>query len=219
MKKYNCPSCAAQVVFQASLSVYAVCRYCSSMVVRRDLDVESIGSMAMLPDDMSPLQLGTGGLYRGRAFSLIGRIKASWENGFWNEWFMMLDDGCNAWLAEAQGFYAVSFLYKEVEAKAASGKKTASPKSERKPKIGSFRQFKDRRYRAVDIKEVRCVGSEGELPFSAPCGRKTTSVDYLGEDGEFACVEIDADEERIYIGHYVDWNELRCTNLRQLEGW
>jgi len=109
MKKYSCPSCGAEMVFHSGLSVYAVCPYCRSTVVRHDVDLEAIGTMATLPDDMSPLQIGTDGFYQGTRFSLVGRMKIGWKDGSWNEWFMLADDGRKGWLAEAQGFYAVSF--------------------------------------------------------------------------------------------------------------
>ena len=83
------------------------------MVVRRDLDVESIGTMAALPQDMSPFQIGTQGKFDGVGFGIIGRMKLSWENGYWNEWFIVSEDGRKGWLAEAQGFYAVSFEIEE----------------------------------------------------------------------------------------------------------
>ena len=73
MKKFNCPSCGAEVVFNSNHSVYAVCKYCHSMIVRHDLDVEAIGTMASLPEDMSPFQIGTEGYYQGTHFSLVGR--------------------------------------------------------------------------------------------------------------------------------------------------
>ena len=53
MRKFACPSCGADVTFQSAQSVYTVCAYCQSMVVRTDVDVKSIGVMAALPDDMA----------------------------------------------------------------------------------------------------------------------------------------------------------------------
>jgi len=108
MKKYNCPACGAEMVFLSSISVYGVCRHCSSTALRRDVDLVALGVMATLPEDMSPLQIGTTALYQGTRYSLIGRIKMGWAGGYWNEWFMINDDGQKAWLAEAQGFYAFS---------------------------------------------------------------------------------------------------------------
>ncbi len=207
---FNCPSCGAEVVFKSNLSVYLVCKYCRSIIVRHDIDVESIGEMAVLPDDMSPIQIGTEGNYYRLRFSIIGRMKIGWEDGLWNEWFIIADDGRKGWLAEAQGFYAVSF---EVE-------EALHPNTTRSmPRLGSSLTLGKQKFKVVDIKKAVCIGSEGELPFNAPQGRKTTSIDLLGVEDEFASIEIEDDQWRVYTGHYVEWEDLRCQNLRPLEGW
>jgi hypothetical protein len=217
MKKFNCPSCGAEVVFASSISVYAVCKYCSSMIVRHDLDVESIGKMAALPDDMSPFQIGTEGFYQGQRFTLVGRMKMGWEDGSWNEWFMSSDDGRKGWLAEAQGFYAVSF---ETEPPALEfAVKAIKDQKKNGNFIGSALNLDRIKFKVVDSKKASCIGSEGELPLAAPQGRQTVSVDLLGSHGEFGCVEIETGKMRAFTGRYVDWKELRCTHTRQFDGW
>ena len=211
MKSCNCPSCGASIAFMSSLSVYAVCKYCSSMVVRRDLDVESIGTMAALPQDMSPFQIGTQGKFNGVGFGIIGRMKLSWEDGDWNEWCILSEDGRRGWLAEAQGFYAVSFEIEE-NAEIKETNLDSLP-------VGSFLKFPDSLLKIVDIKEATCVGCEGELPFVAPKGRKTKSLDLVGQSGEFASIEIENNQRRAYLGRYVEWEDLHCQNFRILEGW
>jgi hypothetical protein len=211
MKSCNCPSCGANIPFQSSLSVYAICKYCSSMVVRRDLDVESIGTMAALPQDMSPFQIGAQGKFDGVGFGIIGRMKLSWEDGDWNEWFIVSEDGRKGWLAEAQGFYAVSFEIAE--------NKKLEAKNLNSLEVGSFLKLSDNLLKIIDIKEATCVGCEGELPFVAPIGRKTKSFDLVGKSGEFASIEIENYHRRVYLGRYVDWKDLHCQNFRILEGW
>lgn len=229
MKKYNCPSCAAEVVFQSNISVYAVCKYCNSMIVRRDVDVESIGTMAALPDDMSPLQIGTGGYYNGLRFTIIGRMKMSWYDGAWNEWFLYSDDGRRGWLAEAQGSYGICFEldetmypnYDEVfdYKNKNSEKQRTLEETLARQKVGYYVTLNNKRFKVVDSKYVICVGSEGELPFAAPKGRKTLTIDLVSCSGEFASIEVMGDKQRIYMGNYVEWDELRCQNFRELEGW
>src|SRR3981081_310847 len=90
-----------------------VCEHCRSMVVRKDLNVETLGVMAELPPDLSPLQIGTRGEWNGRGFELLGRIRVEWELGSWNEWYAEFAGGVEGWLAEAQGFYMVSFETKD----------------------------------------------------------------------------------------------------------
>jgi hypothetical protein len=225
MKKYNCPSCGAEVIFQSNLSVYAVCKYCNSMVVRHDVDVESIGIMAALPDDMSPLQIGTGGVYKGQHFGIVGRMKIAWKDGVWNEWFLVMDGGQKGWLAEAQGSYAISF---EVEAPLLLETEEAidpliddfeEDSYKKQLELGSYITLSNQSLKVVDIKHATCLGSEGELPFTAPQGRKTLCFDLLGGEGEFGSIEIFDGKQRAYLGNYVEWDEMHCQNLRTLEGW
>jgi hypothetical protein len=205
------------------------------MVVRHDVDVESIGTMAELPEDMSPLQIGTSGFYKGVRFSIIGRLKIAWESGVWNEWFLYSDDGRKGWLAEAQGSYGVSFELDEPlhpKTEEALNKRFAEFEMQRRITkdgdedeaqgpldIGDHIKLQQKMLTVVDVKHATCIGSEGELPFSAPKGRKTLSIDLMGTDGEFACIEIHEGQKRIFVGDYVEWNDLRCDNLRPLEGW
>ncbi len=220
MKKFDCPSCGAEVVFASSLSVYVVCKYCSAMVVRQDEALQAIGTMAALPDDLSPFQIGTEGHYGKVHFSLVGRMKMSWEDGSWNEWFLVTDAGRKGWLSEAQGSYAVSF---EVEPPAldfalSAVQHQANP-TEHAGFIGSPLMLDQRRLQVTDVKRATCVGSEGELPLAAPQGRKTVSVDLTGAHGEFGSVEIETGKLRAFVGRYVDWKDLGCTNTRQFDGW
>jgi hypothetical protein len=217
MKKFNCPSCGAEVVFNSNLSVYAVCQYCRSMIVRQDLDLESIGTMATLPDDMSPFQLGSEGYYLGKHFTLVGRMKMGWADGSWNEWFMATEDGRKGWLAEAQGCYAICF-------------ETAPPPLEFAVRaiqqqkkdvslLGSSLQLEHCKLHVVDTKKASCIASEGELPLISAPGRMVVSVDLMGARGEFASVEIETGKQRAYLGRYVEWKEMRCTNVRTFDGW
>ena len=78
------------------------------MVVRSDVSVEAIGTMASLPDDISPLQIGTGLMVNDRSYTILGRTRMYWADGAWNEWF--IDDGAKpGWLVDAQGFFSVAF--------------------------------------------------------------------------------------------------------------
>src|SRR5690348_11601741 len=106
---YDCPQCGAPVPFNSSIAVFAVCEHCRSMVVARGEQVQSMGTMAELPPDLSPLQRGTSGSWKGVAFELVGRVRVAWEDGSWNEWCAVFADGRTGWLADAQGLLMISF--------------------------------------------------------------------------------------------------------------
>ena len=104
----SCPSCGAPVVFKSAASIFAVCEYCQSTLVRHDQALEDIGKMAVLAEDRSPLQLGTEGRYKGVHFALIGRIQLKYSQGLWNEWHLLFDDMRTGWLSEASGEYVLT---------------------------------------------------------------------------------------------------------------
>ena len=237
-QQFNCPSCGAAVTFQSSISVSTVCPYCRSLLVRHDKDVELIGKMAELPQDISPFQIGTTGRFKNVGFTLIGRMKIGWSDGIWNEWFLVSDEGKKGWLAEAQGFLAISYetdalpdqRFKKALVQAQEREEdnnvrraTRSASGRRDPNqlvLGSKVSIGGNSYQVTDIKEAECIGSEGELPFVAPKGRKSTSIDLLRGIGEFASVECDeAGKVSIYLGEYAEFNDFHFANLRELPGW
>src|ERR1051325_11621939 len=99
--KFLCPSCGGSVNFVNAANLYAVCSYCRSMLLRQGEGLEKIGEMGFLQDDPGVLQLGSGGFEKGNRFSLIGRLRLAWEDGFWNEWLAWVDSGETGWLGEA----------------------------------------------------------------------------------------------------------------------
>ena len=71
MKTSNCPSCGAQVQFKSAASAMAVCTYCRATVLREGASAENLGKLSEILDDFSPVQLGTGGAWRAKRFSVV----------------------------------------------------------------------------------------------------------------------------------------------------
>ena len=205
----QCPSCGAKVVFQSSASVVAVCEYCRSTLVRHDVNLEDVGKMADLKADGSPLQLGAAGSYGGVHFAVVGRIQYRYEQGLWNEWYLLFDDMRGGWLGEARGNYAVSFV-------------TAVPESI--PTFGSIEvghmvTLCGRPYELVDVQQARCIAGEGELPFRVGAGFEAPVTDFQGPARGFATIDYSEAPPLVFIGQYVDFDDLALTGLRELDGW
>ncbi len=189
------------------------------MVVRHDLNLQDLGKSAEVPEDISPFQLGTRGQYFATAFELVGRLKIRWSEGTWNEWHALFEDGREGWLAEAQGFYMMSF-HQEPFAQLPSLSEILEKSSATLVTIGrQLELLKGQTFQIDDCRPVTCVGSEGELPFISPVGRKSTSVDLRGEDSQFASIDYADDETRLYVGKYLEFEKFKFLNLRQLDGW
>jgi hypothetical protein len=98
----NCPNCGAPVKFLWSSAVQTTCEFCHSILVRTDVDLKKVGEVADLPPDASPIQIGTEGAYQNKSFVVVGRIIYEYEQGGWNEWHIVYNDGSSGWLADAQ---------------------------------------------------------------------------------------------------------------------
>ncbi|CAN5352404.1 hypothetical protein BH10CYA1_BH10CYA1_17350 [soil metagenome] len=209
MLTLSCPSCGANVDFKSKASLFAVCSFCKSSLVRQDMDLEKIGTISDLVDDLTPIQIGTTGTFSNEKFEVIGRLKVGYKDGYWNEWFAMLGDGRVAWLAEAQGFYAFCYPFFDV-----------SPPTKASLTVGKTVDFGDKGiYEVDDIRDCKCVYSEGELPFNAQQGRASTSVDLSGFDKEMSTIEYAASETRVFLGAYQDFDAFQFKNLRHIDGW
>lgn len=184
------------------------------MVVRRDDQLERIGEAAVLPFDVSPVQLGSMGLYDGQGFSIVGRIRWGWSAGSWNEWLALFDDGSNAWLGEAMGDFmllreADMAVNPQLQPWSASGA----------PGLGSVINMDGTAYTATDVKSAHILASEGELPFRCATDWTIESVDFRSSGTECASFQRDGDGASFYTGKVVSLGDLRMHNLRAIEGW
>ena len=201
-----CPSCGASVDFKSAASILAVCEYCRSTLVRQDINVENIGKMAGLKLDGSPLQLAAQGRYRGVNFGVIGRIQLRFDQGIWNEWHLMMNDGTSGWLSDAQGDYAVTFN--------ASGRKLPD-----QCKIGQQYTWDKEAYTVSTITKAHYRGGEGELPFQYWDKTDVVFVDLMSYTGKFATIDYSDDDSVLYLGAAVAFESLKLKKLRSFEGW
>jgi hypothetical protein len=186
-----------------------VCGYCRATLIRRDLDVEQVGTMAALLEDATPLRLGTEGAWQGTHFAVVGRVQVRWAGGRWNEWYCVFDDGRGGWLGEAAGEYAMSF---------------AATVPEALPTWESLRPgvpvtLGGVAYEVTDVREAQVVGGEGELPFEIGSGWETATADLRTSTARFATLDYSDDAPRLYLGEVVELARLGLRGLRELDPW
>ncbi|UCV28093.1 DUF4178 domain-containing protein [Ferribacterium limneticum] len=200
----SCPSCGAPVVFKSASSVFAVCEYCQSTLVRHDQNLEDIGKMAALVEDRSPLQLGSEGSYKGVHFALIGRIQIKYSQGIWNEWHLLFDDMRTGWLSEAGGEYVLTFAQYVPE---------ALPQFDAL-KIGQRFVLASQTWTVSNIENAECVAGQGELPFKVGGGYPVAAVD-LRNGANFATLDYSETPPLLFVGQAVDFKSLKMANLRE----
>jgi hypothetical protein len=204
----TCPNCGAKIVFQWSSSVQTVCQYCKSILVRTDVDLKRVGQVADLPPDISPIQLNTTGIFRNRCFVVIGRILYQYEQGGWNEWHLMMNDGASGWLSDAQEEYAVSFLTKDQKLPAES-----------EVRVGQTYCWNEENYAVSVITQAHFCGVQGELPFPYWDKNDVAFADLRTTSRKFATLDFSDEQPSLYLGELVEFDDLKLKNLRQFEGW
>jgi hypothetical protein len=201
-----CPNCGGPVLFRWSSSVQTTCEHCRSILVRTDLNLELVGSVADLPLDSSPIQIGTEGRYQGRSFTVAGRIIYSYSEGSWNEWHVVFGDGSSGWLSDAQSRYAVTFRIE----------------NERLPvetavSVGKVFNWQGTEYTVTTITLAHYRGVQGELPFPYWDKDVASFADMSSASGKFATLDYSDGEAALYVGEMVDFDALMLRNLKEAQ--
>lgn len=204
----SCPNCGAAVTFRWSGAVQTACPFCKSILVRTDVDLKTVGKVADLPPDPSPIQLLTEGSYQGKNFQVTGRLVYEWEQGGWNEWHIVMGDGRSGWLSDAQLQYAVSFL--------AEG---AQLPRQQEISRGKHVPYQKTDFEVSTLTVAMYKGFEGELPFPYYEKSDMLFADLRTAGREFGTLDYSEDPPLLFVGEWVEFEELQLKNLRQFEGW
>jgi hypothetical protein len=205
----NCPSCGAPVTFRWSSAVQTTCEFCHSILVRTDVDLKKVGVVADLPPDASPIQIGTEGAYQNKSFVVVGRILYEYEQGGWNEWHIVYNDGSSGWLADAQLEYDLSWLTKP----------SASLPPNDQITRGSTFQWSGKTYAISSITKAHYKGVQGELPFEYWNKDDLLFADLRTTGGDFATLDYSESPPLLFLGQAVEFDDLHLKNLREFEGW
>jgi hypothetical protein len=177
------------------------------------VELKRVGEASDLISDASPLQLLSEGVYDGKAFQIVGRIRYTYELGRWNEWHIVFQDGQSGWLSDAQLEYAVSFAVQQAVLPAASelysGKVVHLAGAE----------FEVAEFEVTVLTHASYDGVEGELPFEYWDKSEVVFADLRTATGRFATIDYSEPEPLLFIGMTVDFEDLKLRGLREFEGW
>lgn len=205
----NCPNCGASITFLWSGAVQTVCPFCRTVLVRHDVNLEKVGEAADLPMDSSPIQIRTEGKYKGRNFLVVGRILYEYERGGWNEWHIIYSDGESGWLSDAQAEYAISHA-------------VPTPGNLPPPAnlhVGTGVEWNGNHYTVATRTVAHYRGVEGELPFTTWDKKDVPFIDFRSNSGRFATLDYSDAAPVLYLGEYVEWDDLKLANVREFDGW
>jgi len=104
------------------------------------------------------------GKYGNKAFVVVGRIIYEYDQGGWNEWHVMMNDGTSAWLSDAQSEYALSLSSKAQNLPAAA-----------QVHVGQQFTWGDQRYTVSVITPAHYRASKANCRFSIGTRRTSPS--------------------------------------------
>ncbi|SPY01964.1 Uncharacterised protein [Neisseria flavescens] len=203
--KTDCPSCGAPVEAHSASAVTLVCGYCNSMLVRQDNGVVDSGRDSALLEDFSPLQIGTSGTFVAQRFTLVGRLQVQYDDGAWNEWYALFDDGRAGWLSEAGDLYVMTMPV-EVD---------NPPKFEDTRAGFSELTFQDKHYIASDVRKIslKRAAAQGELPFVLKEDTENRVSDWRCEN-LFITLDYNNTTPEAFFGRMVNLDDLKLENKR-----
>jgi uncharacterized protein DUF4178 len=182
----------------------AVCEFCKTTLLKDAESVTNLGKMSEVLEDYSPLQLGTSGTFAGRSFSLIGRLQLQYSDGFWNEWYLLFDDGSAGWLSDASGQFTLTHQVTAGHA----------PPAFEKLAPGYPLSAGGKMFNASDVRTARCTAGQGELPFKVGSGYVARVADFRTDDRFLTLDYSDGDALRMYSGQAVELADLKPQLLR-----
>jgi len=201
-----CPNCGAPVEFRSAASASAVCSFCRSTLVRDGAELRKIGTSAEVFDDFTPLAIGASGSYQGAAFMLVGRLQFGTDEGPWNEWHALFDNGRSGWLSEDNGRYVFAF-----DAPAPAD----APRPEQL-RAGSRVTVDGRPWSVASVVQARLLAAQGELVQPPPADRAIVVSDLRNTADEVGTLEATAGAALSWsIGRSVRLADLKMSGLRE----
>ena len=202
-----CPNCGAPVEFRSAASASAVCSFCRSTLVRDGESLRKIGVSAEVFNDFSPLAIGASGSYQGASFMLVGRLQYGTDEGPWNEWHALFDNGRSGWLSEDNGRYVFAF-------------DAPAPADATRPaqlRAGAPVSVDGRRWSVASVVHAKLIAAQGELVAPPPADRDLVIADLRNTADEVATLMDVSDQTPLAwsVGKSVRLADLKMSGLSE----
>ncbi len=203
-KTVNCPSCGSELPLKYRFSKMVGCPYCGQNIYLTNDGLKIVGEKIILSDYGSILAVGKTGKLKGRNFHILGRVRFDYEDGFWDEWLLTLDDNWEKeyWLQEDEGDFV---LFSKLAV-------TSEPPNFIATQVGSLIQIDGKNIFVSEKNRAVVNGGEGELSFQVSPGEKADFVDGISYgEGIPVSIEYMPGEVALNIGEVVERSDFQFT--------
>jgi len=196
-RQISCPSCGGPLQIESAYTTLLICTYCGASLYVRDTGVDVTGKTAKLADFASRFSIGATGKVKGRAFRVLGRVRYQNEDGFFDEWFLQMDDQKIGWITEDEGDLTLIF----------KSKLTVPLPPFDSIKVGSFMMLGSDRLFVSEKGNGKIQGAEGEVSIATPPGMPIQYI--VGNAGnKFMRIFIDANSIMLHTGEPLEFKDV-----------
>ncbi len=182
----SCPSCGVAIENTNALTRSLTCPHCDNWVYFGSNGWEVAGLFEHAIDAPSMLQLGKSGVLLDRGFVVGGRVRLSYEDGYWDEWWLEFEDGNHQWLEEDDGVYR---LHEKIDVKAKADQvKKANP--------GGNISIDGADWFVSERTDAQVAGVQGSLPVAIVPGEAVVCIGVMGNGRKMS---IESSEQEIQI--------------------
>jgi len=186
----QCPQCGYTLPLYIKYTKLVQCESCKSTIFLEDEAVKVWGDSSVLAKEVSILELNQAFSYKNKRYLPIGKIRYSYGRGFWEEWWLIDDQGDAFWLSVDEGDLV---LEKQIE----------TPYDSHTFDELSVGSLIDDGWVVTEIGGAKCEGFEGAIPKEIKVGSLYRYIHLQGKDALFRTVEISSDKVEVYEGRWI----------------
>ena len=201
-KNISCPSCGAPQPADNPGLVSFACDFCHSIFYLNEEKVLAAGNKSVLTEGFSRLYRGAGGSFHKKRFIVRGRVRYSFSRGFWDEWYLEMEDGSWVWLTEDGHEFCEQ---RDVDFDRRLSSVRFAP--------GTYFEMNERQFMVQEVGNTVCTGLEGALPKKIRLGESYRYVDATSLDGNYSLgFEYDGQPPSAFLGRWLRGNELKMDD-------
>jgi len=177
----SCPSCGVAVEGVSAHTRSLQCPHCANWVYLSGNGWTSAGLFEHAIDAPSMLRLGRHGTLvqagdSPRKFVVAGRIRVTYGQGYWDEWWLEFEDANHQWLEEDDGSYQLH----STESVALESATVLAANAGTSLRIGTDSWF------VTESINAEVAGAEGTLPVATRPNEKIVCVDAICNGREYS---------------------------------
>lgn len=193
----SCPACTAPITIENRFAKMVTCDFCGHVSLITDSGLDPTGRTAKLAQLPSLFYVDAAGAIRGQRFRTLGRLRYQYEGGYWDEWFLVFDDGRRGWLVEDEGEFTY-YAKKTLEGGVPPFESIS---------VGSTIKVDGRDVFVTERGRATIAGGEGQLAFTIVPGEQVDYIDGTA-DGNLVSLEYTPEEIEFSLGTRIGRGEI-----------